>query len=168
MRPRVIYRLAADWLLHAIVNGACKVMCVCFSGMHAGIHFLKGLWDHHLNPLIHTCWFPAKYNDKIRSQIHTCHDSSAIVIWATLWLESIIRIKIRKKMFTRFSEKICVMGAWYVNKILRLAGWSAAIISRLTDCHTEGAVGLRGTHINAPFMLQTSLVCVGANVAFET
>ena len=43
------------------------------------------------------------YNDPIRSQCRTCHDSTAVVACATLWTDQIIRIVITTTwIFTRF------------------------------------------------------------------
>ena len=59
-----------------------------------------------------TCCSYIKHNNENRSQLCTCHDSSAVVTWANLWPGLIFRIKPRvKRTFTRFelwAQKIYV------------------------------------------------------------
>ena len=69
------------------------------------IHITTHLWAENPTLVKEDMEFYAKYNDPIKSQFCTCHDSSAVVACATLWLDWIIRIKIRANIiFMRFQS----------------------------------------------------------------
>ena len=62
----------------------------------------KNLWVHSTDLRIYVA-LKKKNSHQIRSQICTCHDSSAVMTCANLWLDQIIQINIRMKMIsTRF------------------------------------------------------------------
>ena len=76
-----------------------------------------------------TCQFYTKNNDEIRSQICTCHDSSAVVACAKLGpaLDYQDDNKIKEnchEIWILSSYSLCEMGPWSSGMVLRMAcGW---------------------------------------------
>ena len=99
------YSLLDTSLARPICSGSCALLDIEWDCqlLRSRICFLNGVWAHLIKSCGNSFCCNSNSNNPIRSQICTCHDSSAVMARAKLWHDQINIIhKTATHIFTKF------------------------------------------------------------------